>query len=145
MRIKLLFLILTLGIVLSATSPVAAQEQAPPIQAPETIEEAQEFGLQILTAIPGAIKEVWKTQAVPLWTKMWQTTENLWNTYVFPWLYGWWEQFLSVFGQEIEKRKPLIEEEFQRKKEELKQEIEEKIPEPGKTLWEHIKGFLPGQ
>jgi len=141
MRITLLSLLIT-AIALAAV-PALAQEETSSIKAPETIEEAQEFGLQILQGLPVAMQEVWKTQVVPLWTKMWSTAKNVWDTTVFSWVKGLWDQVLSFFGQEIEKRKPLIEEEFKREKEELKQELEQKIPEPGKTLWNRIKGFFP--
>ena len=142
MRITLLF-ILIFAIALSAI-PVTAQKETVPIQAPETIEEAQEFGVQILQEIPGAIKEVWNTQAMPLWTKMWNITKNLWDTTVSSWIKGLRDKVLSIFGQEIEKRRPLIEEEFQREKEQLKQELEQNIPKSGKTLWSIIKRLLPG-
>ncbi len=76
--------------------------------------------------------------------KMWGIAKNIWDTTVFSWVKGLWDQVLSILGQEIEKRQPLFEEEFEREKEELKQELEQKIPESGKTLWNRIKGFLPG-
>ena len=144
MRIILLS-ILILTIALGAV-PALAQEEAPPIQvqAPETIEEAQEFGLQILQEIPGAVKEVWNTQALPLWTKMWSIAKDIWDTTVFSWVKGLWDQVLSFLGQEIEKRQPLFEEEFEKEKEELKQELEQKIPESGKTLWGFLKGLFGG-
>jgi len=143
MRIILLS-ILIFTIALGAI-PVAAQEVTfPSVQAPETIEEAQEFGIQILQDLPNAMREAWETQVLPLWTNMWNTAENLWDTTVFAWVKGLWDQALSLFGQEIEKRKPLFEEEFQKEKEQLTQEIEEKLPESGKTLWSIIKRFLPG-
>lgn len=140
MRIILLS-ILIFTIALGAT-PTWAQKEVAPIQAPETIEEAQEFGSQMLKGIPGAMQEVWRTQVVPLWTNMWNIAKNIWNTTVFPWVKGLWDQVLSFFGQEIEKRKPFIEEAFEREKEELKQELEQKIPESGKTLWNLIRGFF---
>ena len=142
MRITLL-LILILTITLSAV-PAWAQQEAAPIQAPETIEEAQEFGLQILQGLPGAMQNVWQTQVMPLWTEMWSIAKNVWDTTVFSWVKGLWDQALSFLGQEIEERRPFIEEEFEREKEELKQELEQKIPESGKTLWNRIRGFLPG-
>ena len=123
--------------------PALAQEETFSVQAPETIEEAQEFGIQILQGLPNAMQEVWRTQALPLWTNMWSTAKNLWDTTVFSWVKGLSDQVLSFFGQEIEKRKPLFEEEFQKEKEQLTQEIEEKLPESGKTLWGIIKRFLP--
>ena len=141
MRITLL-LILILTITLSAV-PAWAQQEAAPIQAPETIEEAQEFGLQMLQGLPVAMQNVWQTQVVPLWTKMWSIAKNVWDTTVFSWVKGLWDQALSLFGQEIESRKPLFEQEFQREKEQLVQEIEEKLPESSKTLWGLLKRFLP--
>ena len=142
MRIILLS-ILIFAIALGAV-PAWAQKEVAPIQAPETIEEAQEFGLQILQGLPGAMQNVWQTQVMPLWTEMWSIAKNVWDTTVFSWVKGLWDQALSFLGQEIEERRPFIEEEFEREKEELKQELEQKIPESGKTLWNRIRGFLPG-
>ncbi|MDP2637017.1 MAG: hypothetical protein Q8P03_00160 [bacterium] len=142
MRANVVFLILLPAFLLGA-APAAAQENGQlPIQAPETIEEAQEFGLGILRQLPDAVREVWNTQVVPLWNALWDWARNIWDTYAFPWLHGIWEKVLAVFGQELEQRRPAIEQEFEEKKEEFKQEIEERIPEEGKTLWEHIKGFF---
>ena len=140
MRIILLS-ILILTIALGAV-PAWAQKEVAPIQAPETIEEAQEFGLQMLRGLPVAMQNVWQTQVVPLWTKMWSIAKNVWDTTVFSWVKGLWDQALSFLGQEIEKRQPLFEEEFEREKEQLKQELEQKIPESGKTLWNLIRGLF---
>jgi hypothetical protein len=142
MRITLFFIVVLVMVL--GVFPARAQQEAPPIQAPETIQEAQEFGLGILKALPDAVKKVWQEQVVPLWTNMWNWVKNIWDTYIFPWLYNLWQQFLSVFGQEVEKRKPLIEQKFQKEKEGLQQELQEKLPEQGKTLWERIKTLLPG-
>jgi len=142
MRITLLFIFIA-AIALVAVPVLAQEETFPAIQAPETIEDAQEFGQKILQGIPEAVQEVWKTQVMPLWTNMWSTAKNIWDTTMSSFVKGLRDQVLSFFGQEIEKRKPFIEEEFQREKEELKQELEQKIPEPGKTLWNRIKGFFP--
>lgn len=142
MRITLLF-ILILTITLGAL-PIATQAQPFSIKAPETIEEAEEFGIQILQALPSSMKETWRTQVLPLWTNMWNIAKNIWDATVFSFVQGLWDQALSLFGQEIENRKPLFEEEFQREKEQLIQEIEEKLPESSKTLWGLLKRFLPG-
>jgi len=142
MRITLLF-ILVFTIALGAI-PALAQEETFSVQAPEAIEEAQEFGIQILQGLPNAMQEVWRTQALPLWISMWSTAKNIWDATIFSWVKGLWDQALSLFGQEIEKRKPLFKEEFQKEKGQLVQEIEEKLPESGKTLWSIIKRFLLG-
>jgi len=142
MRITLLF-ILILTITLSAL-PIATKAQLSSIKAPETIEEAGEFGIQILQALPGSFQETWKTQVLPLWTNMWNIAKNIWDATISSFVKGLWDQALSLFGQEIESRKPLFEEEFQREKEQLQQEIEENLPESSKTLWGLLKRFLPG-
>lgn len=142
MRITLLFILIftiTLG-----TLPIAAKAQLSSIQTPETIEEAEQLGIQILQALPGSFQETWKTQVLPLWTNMWNIAKNIWDATISSFIKGLWDQALSLFGQEIESRKPLFEEEFQREKEQLQQEIEEKLPESSKTLWGLLKRFLPG-
>jgi hypothetical protein len=136
MRIIIALCILAAGI--SFISPSAALAQRPP----ETIQEAKGIGLRFLEEIPGAIKNVWETQAVPVFLGMWNWTKNIWDTKIFPWLYDLWQQFWGIFGKEIQQRRPLIEQEFQQEKQQLKQEIEERIPQKGKTLWQHIKGLF---
>ena len=74
---------------------------------------------------------------------MWNIAKNIWDATISSFVRGLWDQTLSLFGQEIENRKPLFEEEFQREKEQLQQEIEEKLPESSKTLWGLLKRFLP--
>tara|TARA_Y100000310_G_scaffold49195_2_gene45498 strand:+ start:2456 stop:2899 length:444 start_codon:yes stop_codon:yes gene_type:complete len=143
MRVKVTAFFILLSLI-PAPLVVLAKEEVVPIQAPETVEEAQEFGKQILFALPGAMKDVWEQQALPLWRGMWNWFQNIWEQYVFPWLQSLWNKILGIFGQEIEKRRPYIEEEFQKEKEELTQELKEKIPEPSKTLWDRLKGFFPG-
>ena len=142
MRITLLF-ILIFTITLGAL-PIATKAQLSSIKAPETIEEAEEFGIQILQALPDSFQKTWKTQVLPLWSNMWNIAKNIWDATISSFVRGLWDQTLSLFGQEIENRKPLFEEEFQREKEQLQQEIEEKLPESSKTLWCLLKRFLPG-
>jgi hypothetical protein len=141
MRITLLF-ILIFTITLGAL-PIATKAQLSSIKAPETIEEAEEFGIQILQALPDSFQKTWKTQVLPLWSNMWNIAKNIWDATISSFVRGLWDQTLSLFGQEIENRKPLFEEEFQREKEQLQQEIEEKLPESSKTLWGLLKRFLP--
>jgi len=141
MRITLLS-ILILAIALGATS-AAAQEDQTAIQPPETIKEAQQFGIQLLQGLPQAMRNVWNEEALPFFQKLWGWAMNVWDTQVFHRIEGQWQKVLSFFGQEIEERKPFIEEAFQREKEELKRELEQKIPEEGRTLWQLIKRFLP--
>lgn len=121
---------------MGAVSPATAQEQ------PQTIEEAKEFGFQILTALPSAIQEVWKTQAVPVWQNMWSWIKNIWETQLASWFTELKEQLFGIIGKEIEQKHPLIEEQFEREKQQLKQKLEDKIQRENKTLWNLLKGFF---
>jgi len=141
MRTALIYFLIP-GVLLSV-APVTAQEQAP-IEAPQTIEEAQEFGLNILQQIPEATKKVWKLQALPLLTTVWNWVADLWTTYAVSWIHEIVSKVLGIFNQEWEARQPIIEQEFERERELLQEELEEKIPEQGRTLWERVKSFLPG-
>jgi len=142
MRITLLY-ILVFTIALGAI-PALAQEETFSVQGPETIEEAQEFGIQFLQALPQAMKDVWDKEALPFFQKFWDWTINVWNTQIFHRVESQWQKMLSFFTQEIEQRKPDIEERLAEEKQKLQQEIEQKLPEGGKTLWQLIKGLLPG-
>lgn len=137
---RIIVSLVLVGLLFNPSASLAADQ--PPIEAPETVEEAKGFGLQLLQELPNAVKGVWESEVVPLWSKMFNIAKNIWGTYVFPWAHGVWERVLSLFGQEIEKRKPFIEQEFEKEKQQLKEEVEEKLPEETKTLWEHLKGFF---
>lgn len=136
MTAKHIFVLTTAALVLA--SPLSLQAQQPP----ETIEEAKGLGLQFLKEIPQAIQGVWESQAVPVFLGMWNWAKDIWNRHVFSWLRGLWEQLLGIFGREIEQRSPFIQQQFEQEKQQLKQEIEESIPQEGRTLWEHIKRFF---
>ena len=115
------------GLILPSFS--LAQNQI--IKVPETLEGAKEMGERALKEarkqLPGIIEKIWKEQVLPVWQKMWKWfQENI------------WQKIASLFQKEAEKRKPIIEEEFQKEKEELKEEL----PGTTKSLWEKLKEFL---
>lgn len=100
--------------------------------------------MNILQQIPEATKKVWKLQALPLLTTVWNWVADLWTTYAVSWIHEIVSKVLGIFNQEWEARQPIIEQEFERERELLQEELEEKIPEQGRTLWERVKSFLPG-
>lgn len=99
-------------------------------QFPQTLEEAKSLGLRILEKLPEAIKRTWQEEVLPLWQRMWDWA---WSR-----IEPWWHKFLDLLGKEVEKRKPIIEEELRREKEELKEEL----PRVGESLWERFKELL---
>ncbi len=102
--------------------PIMAYEGSG-IEQPQTVEEAKGFGLEILKGLPGAVKELWQEEVVPLWQKMWDWFKEQ--------LTKLWNWFLGLLGREVERIKPEIEE-----------KIEEKVEETKQTLWQRFKGLF---
>jgi len=132
----LMFLILTICVLPSFG---LAQEV---LKAPETLEEAQEFGEEVLgktkEQLPGILEKTWKEDILPIWRKMLQMWSSFWDNTVQPWLVSIADRIKVLLGQEIEKRKPYIEQELEKETEELIEDIEEEIPK-AKSLWERLK------
>jgi len=102
-----------------------AQEQTSPM--PQTIEEAESLGMRILTALPEAVKKVWREEALPFWQKMWAWAQGPWNSYIKPKVEFWWQRFLSLLGKET----PDLEKEFQKERKEME-----------KDLWHRFRDLL---
>ncbi len=116
------------------------------VKSPETLEEAKEMGEEALgTAqkkLSGILERIWKEEVLPFWGKMWDGARGWWNSSIFPWLQNIWQKILGLLGKEVEKRKPVIEEELQKEKEEIKEEMKEELPKIGESLWERFKGLI---
>jgi len=106
-------------------------------QAPETFEEAKSLGERILIGLPEALKKPWQ-EALVVWERMLGWFKNFWRSYISPWLKIIWQKIYSLLGKEVEKRKPEIQEEFEKEKQEMKGEI----PKIGKSLWQRFKELI---
>lgn len=119
-----------------------AQEQTPRMEPPETIEEAKELGWRFFEIcreqLLGIIEGLWRGRVLPVWRQMYQIWSNFWDSYIQPWLQGIWNRVLTLFGQEIERRRPQIEEEFEKEKEEIREETQK----AQKTLWDRFKELI---
>ena len=128
--------ILILSIILLPSFSMAQESQLTP---PETLEEAKQIGEKALEVgekeLPGAIQRIWKEEVMPIWQKMfdWFKT-NYWSK-----IEDW---FKRIIRPEIEKRKPGIEEEFQKEKEEMKEEVKSELPKVGQSLWDKFKKLI---
>jgi len=136
MKIKnIINVLLILGLILPSFS--FAQNQ--PISPPKTLEEAKEMGEKALETgqkeLPGIIEKIWKEEVLPVWQKMYDWfKKNIW-----PKIESWFKKEVQPRAkEEIEKRKPLIEEEFKKEKGELKEEL----PGVTKSLWERFKELI---
>ena len=122
-------------------SPVFAQEFNQ-IEAPETIEDAKEFGKQLGEQLPDEIEKVFDNEVVPIWEKMWAKVEEIWEQYIIRWIDGIIASLVGLVGREIEKRGPEIQAEFEKEKEEIKEELRNEAKDASIGLWERFKSLL---
>lgn len=97
------------------------------VQPPETMEEAKEVGLGILSRLPEAVKDVWQNQFWPIWSNMWNWVKDTWQESIGPRVGIWWQKLLDFLGKE-----PVdVKEEFQKEKTEMQ-----------KDTWERFKDLF---
>ena len=132
-------IIINFLIIFSLISPVFSLAQNQPVQPPETLEEVQKIGEKALEVgekeLPGVLEKIWKEEVLPIWEKMYQWCKiNIW-----PKIESWFKEEVEPrVKEEAEKRKPIIEEEFKKEKEEVQGEL----PEVTKSLWEKFKELI---
>lgn len=142
---KLIF-ILFLSILTVTLIPNLVKADNGMLEVPENTEEAQSFITDIWNkmkeTLPGEIEKIWKQEVVPLWSKMMDIWSEWWDTSIQPWSQTTWDKIMTILGQEVEKRKPYVEQELQKEKEELIEEADQKIPEQGRSIWERFKELI---
>ena len=132
---KIIPILVIFGILL----PSFSFAQQPPIKAPETLEEVKEMGEKALEVskkeLPGILERIWKEEVLPIWQRMY----DWFMTNIWPKIEKWFKKEVEPRAkEEVEKRKPVIEEEFKKEKEEIKEEP----PKVGKSLWEKFKELI---
>ena len=118
-------------------------------EAPSTLEEAEDFIMNIIKLLPEAMKNVWQNQVLPFWHKLAEAASNWleditsvfksWLKWLTDWLsdiwYGtikpWINHILDWLRNLIHQKQP-----------ELEQEITGEIPETSKSLWQKIKDIF---
>jgi hypothetical protein len=137
---------LLLLITIMVLIPNISRAETTILKVPENTEEAQSFLSDIWTKmkniIPGEMERLWKQEVLPMWKKMMDVWSKWWDTSIQPWLENVWDKIMSLLGKEVEKRKPYIEEEFQKEKDEFIEEADQRIPDQGRSLWEKFKELI---
>lgn len=110
------------------------------LEAPKTIEGAKTFGLGILNQLPSKMSEAFHNQVLPIWEKIftWVASRltTLWQNTAKDWIQGWIDRIKELLGQEIEARKPGVQQSFEEEKQQIKEDIEEL------SLWERFKSLI---
>lgn len=112
--------------------PVLAQQVPEP---PATLDEAKSVGFQILGELPDSMRQVWREQALPILYSMWDWAQGPWENNIKPKVQELLNWLLGFLGKEIEERAPLIEEEFEKEKDEMIGDVPS-VWERFKNLWE---------
>lgn len=110
-------------LILGLIAPTFGLAQTSPV--PQTVEEAESLGLKILDKLPGAIKDVWQNQALPIWWNMWLWAKGFWESTLGAKVETLWQKFLNLIGKES----PDIEGEFQKEKQEMQKDLWDKFLE----------------
>ncbi|MCK4453795.1 hypothetical protein KAU51_00355 [Candidatus Parcubacteria bacterium] len=138
------------------------------VETPSTFTEAKDFIIRLVKPLPNTMKDIWQNQVLPVWRNMAEKFSNWWKTSVLPWLKSimptlkswfnetaewfsgiWYEtikpwisnllnKIKSFINEKIIERKPVIKQEFEKEKQEIKQEI----PEVSKGLWQRFKELI---
>ena len=136
---KLIIILIIFGFLLPNFIFIFAQV---PLEKPKTLEEVKEVGYQAFDIaekeMPGILERIWKEEVMPTWRSMWQWFSNIWNIYIASRIETLWQTIGELLGKETEKRRAIIEEEFQKEADEIRQEV----PEVTKSLWERFKELI---
>ena len=129
-------------IILNLFAPVLCFGQIASLDQPKDINQAKQIGQRALEVvkndIPGLIERIWQNEVIPVWQKMYNWVKlHIWDWLVSG-LNNLWPKIVQIFKEEVTQRKPVIEQQFQNKK----QEIKEEAPQVGQSLWEKFKGLF---
>lgn len=132
---KIVIVLSILSAVLPIYSLVGTEK---PMEAPETVEEAGSFAGNFINKIPQALNSAWE-KAKEIWQGTWV---KWWNEYIKPWGNDVWREICGFFGKEVEVKKPIIEEEFEKEKQEMKKDLSQETVKQRQNLWEWMKEII---
>lgn len=121
-------------------APIPASAQG--LEAPQTVDEAKEFGTGIAKQLPNAMQKIFNEEVLPVWGKMWAYAIDFWNRTARSFVQSIIDKTSEIIGREVEERKPYIKEEFEKEKEELTQELKERSGQLSGNLWDRLWGII---
>ncbi len=136
---KIIIISIFAGLIL----PIFSFAEPVPITPPENLDQAKEMGKKALETtqkeLPGIIGKIWREEVLPIWQKMY----SWFKTNIWPKIWAWFKKEIEPKAkQEIEKRKPIVQEEFKKEKEEVKTEIKQGVIQKAVLdVWEKLKQF----
>ncbi|MCK4781468.1 hypothetical protein KAS79_00890 [Candidatus Parcubacteria bacterium] len=105
-----------------------------PLEAPGTLEQAKSLIIELIMAIPEGMNSAWQ-EAKEIWQNTWV---NWWGSYIKPniikienWIKNLWQDTT-----------PMIEQEFEKEKQEIKQDLGEQGEKVKQGIWERFKQLI---
>jgi hypothetical protein len=140
---RIIKIILALGIILNLAAPIFVFAQTNILNQPQNVNEALDVGKKGLETtqkeMPGLIGKTWQNEVLPVWQKMLDWVKNnLWENKLGSWLKNFWQKTKEIFNSEVSQRTPVVKENFQKEKQQLKEEA----PQVGQSLWEKFKELI---
>lgn len=127
--------IISFFVILGIFIPLAFKISAAPLPMPENFEDIQKAGEKVLDTTkkeaPNVFEKIWNNEVLPVWEKM----KNWFLEKV-------WSKIFPKAKEEVEKRKPVVQEEFEKEKQEMGQEIKTTLPGVLKNIWRKIIDFF---
>ncbi len=129
--------------ILNLFAPALCFGQMQLLEQPQDLDKAKQIGEKALEVgqkeIPGLIEGIWQNEVLPVWQKMFDWAKvHIWENWLSSGLKNFWQRVVKIFKEEVGQRKPVIEEEFQKEKQQLKEET----PQVGNSLWEKFKELI---
>lgn len=139
-KIRIIFVSI---LILNFAAPLSVFCHAQALDQPENLEEVKNLGEKALEAArekgPDSIRNIWDNEVIPVWKKMFiWAKESIWDNHLAVWLKNIWNSVTGILRGEVEQRRTTVGEEFQKEKQEIKQEA----PAVGKTIWEKFKELI---
>ena len=134
---NIIMVLAIVGLLAPNFSSVYGQDQL--LTPPENMEEVKELGEKALETtqkeMPGLVEKIFKEEVLPIWQKMYDWVK----ANICPKIESFFQKFIKP---EIEKRKPVVEEEFEKEKQEMKEEVKNTLPQILQSLWEKFKDII---
>jgi len=133
MKVKKLKFSLAILVIIYLLLPSFAYLQNNNFSPPDTLDELKVKGGNAMgnffKNIPQSFKTFFKEDVLPVWLKMYNwCKKTFWDPHLGP-----------FFQREVEKRKPIINEEFQKEKNQMKESAKNEVPQATKSLWQRLK------
>ena len=120
----------------AATQTAVGSEQ--PVKIPESSEDFKNAGNNFLTMFPESLNNTWK-EALNFWNKGGDRLNNFWNNTISERVGRLIDRFNTLIGRERAIREPIIKEDFEKEKTEMKDSINKDLPPITKSVWDKLR------